>query len=95
MQAIVWQPILDGVRTITMRGWVEGRGWLDAANLAGVGRAEATARSTVNSPLPPGAPPVSRDNAQRVADQLAVVGIEVVVERMDGQRFLRVFSVKD
>ena len=95
VQAIVWQPILDGVRSITMRGWVEGRGWLDATNLAGVGKAEATARSAVNSPLPPGAPPVSRDNAQRVADQLAVVGIEVVVERMDGQRFLRVFSVKD
>jgi len=34
----------------------------------------------------------ARDAALR---QLTLVGVEVVLERMDGQRFVRVLSVKD
>ena len=29
------------------------------------------------------------------AEELAITGVEIIVERMDGQRFIRVFSVKD
>ncbi len=38
---------------------------------------------------------IARQEAAARCGQLAVGGIEVVLERMDGQRFLRVFSVKD
>jgi hypothetical protein len=97
VQAIVWQPILHGVRSITMRGWVDNRGWLDASNVARtINEAMQWERQQQQQQPPPGSglpgrppPPVNR------AEQLAITGVEIVVERMDGQRFIRVFSVKD
>ncbi|MEO6271022.1 MAG: prepilin-type N-terminal cleavage/methylation domain-containing protein [Lautropia sp.] len=99
VQAIVWQPILGGVRSISLRGWVDNRGWLDAVNLAGVAKAAASANATATGGAT-GAPNLgaliaAQAAARAAAEQLAVGGIEVVLERMDGQRFLRVFSVKD
>lgn len=100
VQSLVWQPILGEVRSITIRGWVDGRGWLDAANLANVAKAAASAEAAANrgaaGGVAGGAPGLAALAAARVAaSQLAVGGLEVVLERVDGQRFVRVFSVKD
>jgi general secretion pathway protein J len=89
VQSMVWQPILGGVRSLTIRGWVENRGWLDAATLAGVDQ-QRRQRDENEQKNPAGAPPSGVPGTQ-----LDVVGVEVVLEREDGQRFLRVFSVKD
>jgi general secretion pathway protein J len=98
VQSMVWQPILGGVRSITIRGWVEGRGWLDAASLAGVAQAAASANAASGG-AGLGPPNIGAQAAQAAAraleSQFTVTGIEIVLERVDGQRFLRVFSVKD
>lgn len=104
VQSMVWQPILGGVRAITIRGWVDGRGWLDAANLANVAKSAASANAAASSAAASGAAAggtpnigalVAAQAAARAANQLAIGGLEVVLERLDGQRFIRVFSVKD
>lgn len=118
VQSMVWQPILGGVRSITIRGWVDGRGWLDASALgleqAKVradsmarqlgGRVPGNASGNVNpiagaSGVGPSADAVTTPGAQGLPSvtqiQPTLSGIEVVLERVDGQRFLRVFSVKD
>ena len=94
VQSIVWQPILNGVRSITLRGWVDNRGWLDSSNVARtINEALQWQRQQDKQPSPgqgpPGSPPGNR------AEQLAITGVEIIVERMDGQRFIRIFSVKD
>ena len=100
VQSVVWQPILGDVRSITIRGWVDGRGWLDAANLANAAKAAAGAeaaagRAAAGGAADPAAQALAAAAARAAAAQLTVVGLEVVLERVDGQRFLRVFSVKD
>ena len=100
VQAIVWQPILGGVRSVTFRGWVDGRGWLDAVNLAGVAKQAANLNATASGSAAGVAPNIAaraaaQAAAQAAASQLTVGGVEVVLERFDGQRFLRVFPVKD
>jgi len=107
VQSMVWQPILAGVRSLTIRGWVDGRGWLDASNLAAVEQARVRAAAAAGAagraaggggdPPAGGAPAQPGALAAQVQAQreLEMGGIEVVLERDDGQRFLRVFSVKD
>ena len=102
---MIWQPILGGVRSIAIRGWVDGRGWVDAANLAGIEQqkmkaataAEGVARAQGSAGG--GASSAAMLAAQAAAlaaqAQFTIAGVEVVLERMDGQRFLRVFSVRD
>jgi general secretion pathway protein J len=96
VQSIVWQPILGGVRSITLRGWVDNRGWLDASNVARTineamqsqrqqEQQQASGQGLPGRPTPPG----------NRAEELAITGVEIIVERADGQRFIRVFSVKD
>ncbi len=98
VQSIVWQPILGGVRSITLRGWVDNRGWLDASNVARTineamqwqrqqeqQQQQASGQGLPGRPTPPG----------NRAEELAITGVEIIVERTDGQRFIRVFSVKD
>jgi general secretion pathway protein J len=145
VQTMVWQPVLSGVRSLTIRGWVDGRGWMDARNLASIEQARqqavraasSGAAATAGSALGGATGPVTGGSTtgggagsatsgaiggarggvpgagsaggqaaalagQAAADRLAaaqaqfsITGIEVVVERVDGQRFLRVYSVKD
>ena len=64
-----WQPLVDGVVTLSMRGWIGERGWLPAAALP------------MGVTLP--------------ADALPVTGVEVALERLGGDRVLRVFPVRD
>ncbi len=102
VQSMIWQPILGGVRSIAIRGWVDGRGWMDATNLASIDQqrmkleaaAEGGGRAGAGAP-PGGAPNPAAQAARDAALRLTLVGVEVVIERMDGQRFVRVFSVKD
>jgi general secretion pathway protein J len=117
VQSMVWQPVLGGVRSLTIRGWVDGRGWMEAANLASIeeARARSDAASEAAARGAPGGegggaggagatrPEPGQTAAQAAAQAAAraaqaafvVGGLEVVLERQDGQRFLRVFSVKD
>ena len=120
VQSLVWQPILSGVRAITVRGWIDGRGWLDASALAAVtGAAANLGQSTASGAQKAGTETVggadagsaaqaqaqtqaqaqaqaqARAAAQAAATALTIGGLEVMVERTDGQRYLRVFSVKD
>jgi general secretion pathway protein J len=94
VQSIVWQPILRDVRAIALRGWVDGRGWLDASSVARTNnealqmqqaQQQAAQQGLPGRPVPPG----------NRAEDLSITGVEIVVERMDGQRFIRIFSVKD
>jgi general secretion pathway protein J len=105
VQSIIWQPILGSVRGIAFRGWVDGRGWMDASAVArtvneiqqlenaGPRPGPPPGMGLPGRPPPPGDP--SGNPAGDRAEQLAITGVELVVERMDGQRFIRVFSVKD
>ncbi|HZH08027.1 MAG TPA: prepilin-type N-terminal cleavage/methylation domain-containing protein [Lautropia sp.] len=125
VQSMVWQPILGGVRSLTIRGWVDGRGWMDASNLAGIeqarsrlnsaaaaassgagaasragsagGAGSGAAAGVAANPASPGASAAQAAQAAALAAQaqFTLSGIEVVLERVDGQRFLRVYSVKD
>ncbi len=106
VQSIVWQPILHGVRSITLRGWVDNRGWLDASNVARANDQAIKFRQEAEklgmSPPGEGGSPGSaqgreqaREEFRRRAEALTLTGVEIVVERTDGQRFIRVFSVKD
>ncbi|MDO4232085.1 MAG: prepilin-type N-terminal cleavage/methylation domain-containing protein [Lautropia sp.] len=90
VQALIWQPILEDVRSMTLRGWVPAR-WLTGQQLerytaANSGRGQNTLPPGVTNPLPEDAP--NNPNAP-------VTGLEVLIERSDGQRFLRLYSVKD
>ena len=99
VQSMIWQPILGGVRSITIRGWVDGRGWMDAANLSAVdqqrAKLEASADGAAAGAAAAGMTPAAQAARDAALRQLTLVGVEVVLERMDGQRFLRVLSVKD
>lgn len=96
VQSMVWQPILGGVRSLTIRGWVDARGWVAASGLAPVeqerARAEAAAEAGKRG-AGGGAGP--RAGTAGSSSLLEIAGVEVVLERIDGQRFLRVFSVRD
>ena len=96
VQALVWQPIIPAVRAIHIRGFVEVRGWLDASALAAVTvaaeaqrRAQEAAGGQAEQPGPGTSP------AAGTIDPPAITGLELIVERLDGQRFLRVYSVRD
>lgn len=100
VQSIIWQPILGNVRAIAFRGWVDGRGWLDASSVASTVQqamqaSEAAARATAAGRGPLSVAAGAQQALQQQAEQLAITGVEMVVERTDGQRFLRIFSVKD
>ena len=99
VQSMIWQPILGGVRSLAILGWVDGRGWMDATNLAAVdqqrAKLEAGAQGTAAGAAAAGMTPAAQAARDAALRQLTIVGVEVVLERLDGQRFIRVFSVKD
>jgi hypothetical protein len=81
---------------------------MDAANLATIDRAKASASAAARGvgdassgagTTAGAAPNLVAQAAQAAAlaaqNQFTVAGVEVILERTDGQRFLRVFSVKD
>lgn len=80
--SLTWQPLVGDVATMRIRGFIVGVGWLDGATLAS---RPTTVQSPPASGLPVGA---------QVAPTL-VTGLEIVVERSNGERLSRVFAVKD
>lgn len=44
-QSFTWQPLLDGVTQVQMRGWIDGQGWVAASALAT--RASTTAPASL------------------------------------------------
>ena len=84
-QGLLWQPLVTGVASLRMRGFVAGTGWVDGAALAA-------------QPMMPSAPTGGTGTGQPPAPALVpivVSGLELELERIGGERLLRVFSVKD
>ncbi len=96
VQALVWQPIIPAVRAIHVRGFVEARGWVDASALAAATVAAEAQRRAQEAPgEPSGQPGIGGNPAAQASEPREILGIELIVERLDGQRFLRVYSVRD
>ena len=80
--SLTWQPLVGDVAMMRIRGFIVGVGWLDAATLA-------------SRPTTVQAPPASGLPAGVQAAPTLVTGLEIVVERSNGERLSRVFAVKD
>jgi general secretion pathway protein J len=78
--ALVWQPVLGGVESLQMQGWIAGQGWVAAEALAG------QLRGADSQPPPAGTV---------VAVTPAVTGLQLRLVRTDGRVLQRVFPVKD
>lgn len=83
VDGLIWQPILRGVATLQMQGWLAGQGWVAAETLAGQLRG-AGAGAT-------GAAPAAVTEAQ----VQQVTGLIVRIVRADGRVLQRVLPVKD
>lgn len=81
-QSLTWQPLVGQVSRLRMRGFVAGIGWADSATLAA--RPQSTA-----APVAPGLPV-----GAQVTPTL-LTGLEVTLERSNGERIIRIFPVKD
>jgi prepilin-type N-terminal cleavage/methylation domain-containing protein len=81
---LVWQPVLVGVASLQMQGWVAGQGWIAAESLAGQlrGGMDAAAGGT-------GTPPTQATTIPRVT------GLLVRVVRTDGRVMQRILPVTD
>jgi general secretion pathway protein J len=78
--ALIWQPVLGGVASLQMQGWITGQGWVAAEALAGQLRGADTQPPPAGTVVP--ATP-------------AVTGLLLRVVRTDGRVLQRVFPVKD
>ncbi|MDO5056351.1 MAG: prepilin-type N-terminal cleavage/methylation domain-containing protein [Lautropia sp.] len=97
VQSLVWQPILQDVRAMRLRGW-RPNVWLTGEQLVAATSPEQPgnngrpfAAGLNSTTLPDGV----RDREETLRQRQAVVGLEVLIERNDGQRFLRTYSLKD
>ena len=98
VQSLVWQPVLQDVRAMRLRGW-RPNVWLSSEQLVSVTGAgqpggnsgRPFAASLASSTMPPEVRQLEELRQQREA----IVGLEVLIERNDGQRFLRIYSMKD
>jgi prepilin-type N-terminal cleavage/methylation domain-containing protein len=81
---LIWQPVLIGVASLQMQGWVAGQGWIAAESLAGQlrGGMDAAAGGT-------GTPPTQATTIPRVT------GLLVRVVRTDGRVMQRILPVTD
>jgi prepilin-type N-terminal cleavage/methylation domain-containing protein len=81
---LIWQPVLVGVASLQMQGWVAGQGWIAAESLAGQlrGGMDAAAGGTGTPPTPATAIP-------------RVTGLLVRVVRTDGRVMQRILPVTD
>lgn len=81
---LIWQPVLIGVASLQMQGWVAGQGWIAAESLAGQlrGGMDAAAGGT-------GTPPTQATTVPRVT------GLLVRVVRTDGRVMQRILPVTD
>jgi general secretion pathway protein J len=81
---LIWQPVLIGVGSLQMQGWVAGQGWIAAESLAGQlrGGMDTAAGGTGAAPTP--ATTIPR-----------VTGLLVRVVRTDGRVMQRILPVTD
>lgn len=91
VQSLVWQPILQDVRSMRIRGWTPST-WLSGEQLTKV--------TTSNVPNPNAANnnfAINGTTPEEILEntRVTLTGIEVLIERTDGQRFLRVYSIRD
>ena len=85
---LVWQPVLAGVKDLQWRAWPSGQGWQTGFSMA------ATMASQDASAAAPAATDPSTPTSGRPVEA-PIVGVELVIERADSTRFVRVFSVRD
>lgn len=81
---LIWQPVLVGVASLQMQGWVTGQGWIAAEALAGQLRGGMDPQPTANPTAPAAANALPR-----------VTGLLVRVIRTDGRVMQRIFPVTD
>ena len=81
---LIWPPVLIGVASMQMQGWVAGQGWIAAESLAGQlrGGMDTAAGGT-------GTPPTQATTVPRVT------GLLVRVVRTDGRVMQRILPVTD
>jgi len=85
---LVWQPVLVGVRDLQWRAWPSGQGWQ-----TGFAMAATMASQDASLAAPPTADPSAPATGRPV--EAPILGVELSIERTDGSRFIRVYSVRD
>ena len=91
VQSLVWQPILQDVRAMHLRGW-RPNVWLSPEQLVSVTGAAQPRNAGAGAA---GLSPDLRQLEELRQQREGIVGLEVLIERNDGQRFLRIYSMKD
>lgn len=81
---LIWQPVLIGVASIQMQGWVAGQGWIAAESLAGQLRGGMDTAAGGSATAPTLGTTVPR-----------VTGLLVRVVRTDGRVLQRILPVTD
>jgi len=85
---LVWQPVLVGVKELQWRAWPSGQGWQ-----TGFAMAAMMASQDASLAAPPTADPTAPATGRPV--EAPILGVELLIERTDGSRFVRVYSVRD
>jgi general secretion pathway protein J len=85
---LVWQPVLVGVRDLQWRAWPSGQGWQ-----TGFAMAAMMTSQDASLAAPPTADPSAPATGRPV--EAPILGVELSIERTDGSRFIRVYSVRD
>jgi type II secretory pathway component PulJ len=85
---LVWQPVLAGVKDLQWRAWPSGQGWQTGFSMAAL-----MASQDASLAAPPTGDPATPAPARPV--EAPILGVELSIERADGSRFVRVYSVRD
>jgi general secretion pathway protein J len=85
---LVWQPVLAGVKDLQWRAWPSGQGWQTGFSMAAL-----MASQDASLAAPPKGDPATPAPARPV--EAPILGVELSIERADGSRFVRVYSVRD
>ena len=108
---LIWQPVLVGVRSLQMQGWVQGQGWVAGEALAGQlrgagslttgtavgGGSSGTGAATgaTGTTGTAGSTGTGGAPAQTGGTAVAVTGLIVRIVRTDGRVLQRILPVKD
>jgi len=87
---LVWQPVLAGVKDLQWRAWPSGQGWQTGYAMAAT---MASQDASIAAPSVPAPDPSTPATGRSV--EAPILGVELSVERADGARFVRVYSVRD
>jgi general secretion pathway protein J len=89
-----WQDLVPSVDRLAFRVWVKGQGWLEAQSLFG---AENSGSSPAGSALipPTSNPPGSNPPGPSANSGPEILGVELVLTRLSGEQYRRVYSVRD